>query len=156
MTWEMLYVGISRAPSDADLRVLPVMEGQTVDYLFKMRPNRDTVTYLDDDAWDETGVRVFDGPRPRRPRAKPPAPRPGPAPKAPAAKPPAPPAKHALNKQPVKAPGKQPNQKQNENKNIAARPAPKQKPAAKPPAPAGKPAGKPAPKQAAARRSRDD
>jgi hypothetical protein len=58
MTWEQLYVAMSRAPSDALLRVLPLTAEQSVDYLFKMTPDKDTLEYLDDARWRD-GIRQY-------------------------------------------------------------------------------------------------
>jgi hypothetical protein len=66
MIWEMLYVGISRAPSDGDLRIIPPCPGKTVDYLFGMKARKITTDYLDEAKWDLTsGLRGFGVRRPR-------------------------------------------------------------------------------------------
>ena len=59
ITWEMLYVGFSRAPTDDDLRRMAPASENAENYLFKLRPKKATVTYLDSNYWvDNAGVRL--------------------------------------------------------------------------------------------------
>ncbi len=61
VTFESLYVGLSRAPSDNSLRLLPPAEGQTLEYLLGLKPKKDTVEYLEH-GWDlDSGRRAFAG-----------------------------------------------------------------------------------------------
>jgi hypothetical protein len=53
MTWEMLYVGISRAPTDAALRTLNLAPNQSVQYLFAKKPHKLTAQYLDEQEWQQ-------------------------------------------------------------------------------------------------------
>lgn len=76
LTFEMLYVALSRARSDRGLRRFPVAHGETVEYLYALRPHRHTVEYLDERFWkDESGAqaerRRFLEPVPQQRRAPP-------------------------------------------------------------------------------------
>jgi hypothetical protein len=82
VSFESVYVGISRAPTDSDLRVLPLQPGQDIDYLFgkngagKLRPHEDTLAYLSPASWPANympGRRAGFAPPPPQPAAKPPA-----------------------------------------------------------------------------------
>jgi hypothetical protein len=60
MTWEMLYVAISRATSDNGLRFMPLLPGESLSHLVGKCPHADTVAYLNALKWDaSTGVRQF-------------------------------------------------------------------------------------------------
>ncbi len=60
VTWEMLYVAISRAPSDNQLRMLPLNKNQSVRHLLQKKPAPPTLEYLDERFWvDPSGKRRF-------------------------------------------------------------------------------------------------
>ena len=65
-TFETLYVAVSRAPTDDDLRVLPLAEGYSADYLFGKKAKPQTRMYLDPANWGLDGrFRIAPTPAPQ-------------------------------------------------------------------------------------------
>ena len=53
ISWEAVYVGISRAPTNNDLRLLPPRPGvTTINYLIGKQPDATRVSFINPDAWN--------------------------------------------------------------------------------------------------------
>jgi hypothetical protein len=60
-TYEMIYVAVSRAAADADIRVLPRAAGETVTHMFSNGIGKATAEYLKPEHWPVAGgTRMYD------------------------------------------------------------------------------------------------